>query len=175
MTGPPGVGKTTLLRRLYEHCAERGVMVSGILTDEARSGNERTGFKIRSLMSGREGWLASKVAGPGPKIGSYTVNISELESIGATSLQNAARGDASLVLVDEIGPMEMTSPFFRRALSEVLAGRKTTVASVKYGSHYDEVEHATKMEGTRVVLMSRGNRDSLLSELTKLIDEAILR
>ncbi len=175
LTGPPGVGKTTVIRKLYEYYSRHGVMVSGIITEENRSGNVRTGFKIRNLMSGEEGRLAMKGTQPGPKVGSYTVNTVELERIGAGSLQNAVRGDASLVLVDEIGPMEMTSPVFRRVLAEVLASQKTTVASVKYGSHYDEVEHVSQREETRIVEVSRENRASLLPELTKLIDAAITR
>ena len=148
-------------------------MVSGIITEEVRSGDDRTGFKIQNLMSGEEGWLATKDRSEGPRVGSYFVNTFDLERIGAASLQNAARGDERLVLIDEIGPMEMTSTFFRHALLEVLHSQKTTVASLKYGSHYDEVEHVSSMEETKTIVMSRQNRDDLLPQLTKLVDETI--
>jgi len=160
------------MRKLYEHYVGQGVMVSGIITKEARIDGERTGFKIRSLISGVEGWLATKAAGAGPRVGSYTVNIPDLEKIGAASLQHAARGDAPLVLIDEVGPMEMTSETFRHSLLEVFKSGKTTVASVKYGSHYQEVEQVSKLGESRTIVISRENRDSLLPQLTAIIDGA---
>lgn len=163
------------MQKLHEYYVQHGVTVSGIITEEAKTDNVRTGFRIRSLASGENGWLATKEMGPGPKVGSYTVNTSELEKIGAASLRDAARGDSTLVLVDEVGPMEMTSLSFRQALAEVLASPKITVASVKYGSRYDEVEHVSHLKETRTIVLSRENRDSLLHELTRLIDSAILR
>ena len=150
-------------------------MVSGIVTEEVRSGGERTGFKIRSLMSGEEGWLATKSAGLGPRIGSYTVNTPDLERIGAGSLRNAARGDAPLILIDEVGPMEMTSPIFRRELMEVFKSGKATIATVKYGSNYEEVVQVSKPEESQTLLMSRENRDSLFGQLIGLIDSLVGR
>ncbi len=149
--------------------------MSGIITEETRSDAQRTGFKIRSLMPGEEGWLATKAALAGPRVGSYTVNIPDLERIGAASLRNAARGDAPLVLIDEVGPMEMTSETFRLALLEVFKSGKMVVASVKYGSHYQEVEQVSELGESRVIVMSRENRDSLFPQLIGLIDDAISR
>jgi len=148
-------------------------MVSGITTEEVRSGGARTGFKIRSLTSGEEGWLATNTAQEGPRIGSYRVNTSDLERVGAVALQSAARGDTRLVLIDEVGPMEMTSTSFRRALAEVLSTSKIIVASVKYGSQYREVEEAGKLGETIMLTISRENRDSLFSDLIDLIDRSL--
>jgi nucleoside-triphosphatase len=163
------------MRRLLEHYSSAGVMVNGMITEEARSGGVRTGFRIRSVMSGEEGWLATKTTGTGPKIGSYTVNTADLERIGAGSLRNAARGEAPLVLIDEVGPMEMTSPVFKEALVEVFKSNKTVVTTVKYGSNYKEVEHVSKMRHSKTFTMSKDNRDSLLAEIVATVDEALGR
>ncbi len=148
-------------------------MVSGILTEEVRVDGVRTAFRIRNLETGEEGFLATKAHGDGPRIGSYAVNTVDLERIGASSLQNAARGESWLIFIDEVGPMEMTSELFRRALAEVLSSSKTVIASVKYGSHYREVEEASKLTGTITLTMSRENRDSLLSDIMELIGKSI--
>ena len=39
--------------------------------------------------------------------------------------------------------MEMTTDHFRFALGEILTSEKTVLASVKYGSHYSEIEEAS--------------------------------
>jgi nucleoside-triphosphatase len=175
LTGPPTVGKTTLMRKLLEHYSSAGVMVNGVITEEALSGGVSTGFRIRSVMSGEEGWLATKKQGAGPKVGSYTVNTADLERIGAGSLRNAARGEAPLVLIDEVGPMEMTSPVFREALAEVFKSNKTAVTTVKYGSNYKEVDQVSKLRDSKTFIVSKDNRDSLLAKVVATVDEALGR
>ena len=150
-----------------------GLMVSGVLTEEVRTDGVRTGFKIRNLASGEEGWLARTTLQEGPRIGNYRVNTQNLEKIGAMTLDNAARGESPLVLIDEVGPMEMTSGFFRRALKEVLMSHKIIVATVKYGSRYAEIEEASRLATAKTVTMSPENRDQLLPELISMIDKSL--
>ena len=150
-----------------------GLMVSGVLTEEVRTDGVRTGFKIRNLASGEEGWLARTTLQEGPRIGNYRVNTQNLEKIGAMTLDNAARGESPLVLIDEVGPMEMTSGFFRRALKEVLMSHKIIVATVKYGSRYAEIEEASQLATAKTVTVSPENRDQLLPELISMIDKSL--
>ena len=55
ITGRPGVGKTTLIKRLIPALPPAG----GFYTEEIRSCGERVGFKIVTL-AGEEGILAQK-------------------------------------------------------------------------------------------------------------------
>ena len=159
--------------KINDHFKRLGLMVSGILTEEARTDGVRTGFKIRNLASGEEGWLARTTLQEGLRIGNYRVNTQNLEKIGAMTLDNAARGESPLVLIDEVGPMEMTSGFFRRALKEVLMSHKIIVATVKYGSRYAEIEEASRLATAKTVTMSPENRDRLLPELISMIDKSL--
>jgi nucleoside-triphosphatase len=108
LTGPPGVGKTTLLSRLSSHCSQQGMVVGGMITQEIREKGLRVGFKLIDLSSGQEGWLARKDGYSRPKVGSYSVVVEDLETIGVRALETA-KDKADLVVIDEIGPMEMTS------------------------------------------------------------------
>ncbi len=144
-------------------------MVSGIITEEIRENGARTGFKIRNLENGDQGWLASIAQQEGPQVGKYRVNERDLERIGAMTLERAARGDSRLVLIDEVGPMEMASSFFRRALKEVLMRHKTVLASVKYDSRYAEIEEVSSLPDTRMITMSSENRDLLFPDLVDMI------
>ncbi len=92
---------------------------------EVREGSARTGFMITDLSSGQEGWLAKKDLTAGPRVGSYVVVSEDLEKIGVAALERSMKGPADLVIVDEIGPMEMTSPSFRNNISMVLNGNRT--------------------------------------------------
>jgi nucleoside-triphosphatase len=171
VTGAPGVGKTTLIQRIHTHYKNKGLRVSGMITREVREGDQRIGFRISDLSSGAEGWLARVGDGVGPRIGKYSVVSEDLEKIAVSALERATERPDGLVLVDEIGPMEMTSRPFRGALAKLLSHRGIVIATVKYGSHYPEVERASgNAEGVSLEV-SKSNRDEIMQRITSLVDE----
>src|SRR2546428_7857361 len=158
------------MQRIHDHYKNKGLRVDGMVTSEVRKGDERIGFKITDLSSGAEGWLARTGDSVGPRIGRYNVVSEDLEKIGVSALKKAAEWPG-LVLVDEIGPMEMTSRPFRDALAKLLSHRGIVIATVKYGSHYPEVERASEIaEGTSLEV-SMGNRDEVMQTITSLVDK----
>ena len=171
MTGAPGVGKTTLIQRIHTHYKNKGLRVSGMITREVREGDQRIGFKISDLSSGAEGWLARVGDSVGPRIGKYSVVSEDLEKIGVSALREAAERPDGLVLVDEIGPMEMTSRPFRDALAKLLSHRGIVIATVKYGSHYPEVERASGTAEGVSLEVSKSNRDEVMQRITSLVDK----
>ncbi len=88
ITGPPGVGKTTLIKRLVDHARSMGVGVFGFITTEVREGGSRVGFRIVDINNGREAWLAhvSLFAG-GPTVGKYNVNLRAMEEVGIPAIR----------------------------------------------------------------------------------------
>lgn len=160
LTGSPGVGKTTLAGKIAERFAGKGLRIAGITTQEIRDAESRTGFRITDLSSKEEGWLAQKDTGGGPRIGSYRVVTQELERIGAGSLERMVMERTDLAIIDEVGPMEMTSARFRKALSQVFDLDGPTIATVKLGSRYPEVE---KIREKAVQLeLTKDNREQVL-------------
>src|SRR5580700_5727833 len=65
ITGPPGIGKSTLVSKVVFSVRSTGHGVGGCLTKEVRKGRERTGFRLIDLLSGNEAELAS-IKGLGP-------------------------------------------------------------------------------------------------------------
>src|SRR5437773_12540098 len=92
LTGRPGVGKTTIVNRIFEHYSAGGLKIEGMTTREVREGNARTGFMITDLSSGQEVWLAKKDLVPGPRIGAYVVVSDDLEKIGVAVVKRQMRG-----------------------------------------------------------------------------------
>ena len=171
LTGRPGVGKTTIVNRVYEHYSKNGFKIEGLTTREVREGSARTGFMITDLSSGREGWLGKKGPGAGPRVGSYVVVSDDLEKIGVAALERSMNGAADLVIVDEIGPMEMTSVSFRNNISRVLNGYRAVVATVKFGSRYPEVENIRQKSLHWEI--TKENRESIYRRLIRQINEWI--
>lgn len=171
LTGPPGVGKTTMVSRLYAHYSAKGLKIAGITTREEREHGHRVGFKVKDLATGKEGWLAQKNALEGPRVGSYRVVSRDLEIIGVGALEHAFEEDCDMIIVDEIGPMEMTSNSFREIIAKILNGEKATVATVKFGSHYFEVE---KIRSESILMeLTAENREEIYQRLVEQMDEWI--
>ncbi|MEM2876059.1 MAG: NTPase, partial [Candidatus Bathyarchaeia archaeon] len=131
VTGKPGVGKSTLIRKVSEKIKERGYSVGGMLTTEIREDGVRVGFSIIDLESGRMGILAHIRQDEGPRIGKYKVNLNDLDSVGVKSVENAVE-KADVVFIDEVGPMELKSRRFFEALMKAVSSSKPLVATVHH-------------------------------------------
>jgi nucleoside-triphosphatase len=127
LTGRPGVGKTTAIRSVV---AQLRAKAGGFYTEEVREAGRRIGFRLVAL-DGPTGILASlNVSGP-YRVGRYGVHLSNLEQVGVESLRRAIRhSDVSVVVVDEIGKMELLSPAFREAVLEGLESPKTMLGTI---------------------------------------------
>jgi nucleoside-triphosphatase len=62
LEGRPGIGKTTVARRLLNLLREAGVAVAGFTTEELRTGGRREGFAVEAV-AGARGILASQPPG----------------------------------------------------------------------------------------------------------------
>lgn len=169
MTGPPGVGKTTTIQKVGTYFLSMGVKVGGFITSEAREHGHRIGFEIVDLSSNKRGWLARKDYAKGPRVGTYGVVTEDLEAIGVTSLQRAIENTTELILVDEVGPMEMTSLPFRKIMTQVFVSDKPTVATLRFGSQYPEVERVKAT--TFQMELTSANRDAIYSKLLEHITD----
>jgi nucleoside-triphosphatase len=119
LTGSPGVGKTTVLLRAVEDLKARGYKVGGMVSREVLSSGARVGFEALDVSDGRRGWLAHVNQKSGPQVGKYRVNLADLNSVGARAIADAVE-NSDIIVIDEIGPMELFSENFRDAARKVV-------------------------------------------------------
>ncbi len=115
LTGRPGTGKTSLIKQAV---AEVGDRAGGFYTEEIRSQGIRKGFRLITL-EGQSAVLAHVSIKGRHRVGKYGVDTQSLDKIGVPALHQAAR-QRDLVVVDEIGKMELFSASFRQALLEII-------------------------------------------------------
>jgi len=131
LTGLPGTGKTRLIKQAL---AESGPPAGGFYTEEVRSqeGN-RLGFRLVTL-AGRQAVLAHlKIKGP-PRVSRYGVDLAALEETGVAALDEAT-ANARIIVIDEIGKMEMLSPRFREAVLSAMESGKPVLGTIMLTAH----------------------------------------
>ncbi len=159
VTGPPGCGKTTLMRRAV---AELGVTAAGFYTEEIRSAGRREGFALVTL-DGRRATLASvRIRGP-HRVSRYGVDVRTLESVGLPALEEATAG-AKLLVVDEIGKMELFSPRFREAVLRALDAGGPVLASIMLSSH-PFADALKARDDIRLIRLTPETRERVLGEV----------
>ena len=130
LTGRPGTGKTSLIKQAISGLR---IKAGGFYTEEMRAAGIRYGFKIVTL-DGEEGILAHADIQTPYRVGKYGVDIGEFERVGVASLEKAAR-ESRLVVIDEIGKMELLSPRFKEVVLKIVNGRKRILGTIMLAPH----------------------------------------
>jgi nucleoside-triphosphatase len=165
LEGRPGIGKTTLARRLVDLLRDRGVAVGGFTTKEIRDSGRRVGFAVETT-AGEWAMLAHvEVPGP-PRVGKYGVDLGAFERVALPSLSAAAQ----VVVVDEIGKMELASAPFRDRLKELLDSDRDIVATIHVHRHAF-TDALKAREDLRLIHVTEASRDRLPSELAAALTE----
>lgn len=152
-TGPPGCGKTTAVKTIAERLRASGIPVGGMITSEVRSGGNRIGFELRDLDTGESALLA-RVGDGMPRVGRYVVFISNLESIGVGAITRAVeRG--WLVVIDEVGPMELMSRGFIESVELTLRKSAASLITVHFRTDHPLAQRVRR-EAMRLIELRRG-------------------
>jgi nucleoside-triphosphatase len=159
ITGLPGIGKTTLIKKLSEEL--RYLHPAGFYTAEIREEGIRKGFELVSL-EGRRGVLSHIDIKSPYRVGRYKVDIKSFEDfLDGISFFDDSTG---LVIIDEIGKMECFSDQFKKLIKELLDSEKWVIATIALkGSGL--IEEIKKRQDVKLFEITKGNRDFLLREI----------
>jgi nucleoside-triphosphatase len=174
VTGPPGIGKTSILRRTVEELKNRKYAVGGMVCREVREAGVRVGFEIMDLSTGQRGWLAHVNQPTGPKIGKYHVNLTDLEVVGVNAILDAIE-NADILAVDEIGPMELSSTVFSKALVKAVESSKPMFGTIHYGLNNPIVNGIKTREETEILKVTYKNREDLHNLIANKLTEHLAK
>jgi nucleoside-triphosphatase len=159
LTGQPGTGKTALIK---EALARTRVKGGGFYTEEIRTGGIRQGFRIVAL-DGREAILAHVSISSPYQVSKYRVDTNALDRVAVAALRQALK-ESDLIVIDEIGKMELLSPEFREAVTQALDSGKKVLGTIMRNPHpfADEIKRHPEVE---VLLVTRDNRPQAMNRV----------
>lgn len=160
LTGRSGVGKTSVLLRAVDILKAEGCNIGGMIGREVRERGVRVGFEIVDLATGGKGWLAHVNQPTGPRVSRYRVNLSDLNAVGVTSILNAVE-NADVIVIDEIGPMELFSSDFKEAVMSAIKSKKPMMGTIHYRARDLLINTIRAREDAEILEVTRENRRRL--------------
>jgi len=161
LEGRPGIGKSTLARRLLALLQQADVPVGGFITAELRTSGRREGFAVQAI-SGTRGILAHvDLPGP-PRVGRYGVDLATFERVALPALRAPRAG--GVLVIDELGKMELASAAFCEAVADLL-GRDVAVVATVHVAHHRFTDALKRRPDIRVVRVTNATRDALPEQL----------
>lgn len=168
VTGPPGSGKTRLIQKIVDDLKALGATVGGLLTPEIRAVGERTGFYIVDLLTGEKGLMAEVGLGSEIRVGRYGVDLDIIKNIGVNALHRAlSKGD--IIVIDEIGKMELYSEEFQEAVEKVLSSNKPLLGTIGERLTHPFATRMKSMPGIKLITLTHSNWDIMYNEIKELL------
>jgi nucleoside-triphosphatase len=164
ITGNPGVGKTTLIQNLISML---NVSTGGFYTSEMRDkkGN-RWGFKIVSF-NGTEGVMASVDIEGKNRISKYGVDVEIIDRIGVSAVKEALK-HSEIIVIDEIGRMELFSKRFQDVVMEALDSPKILLGTIT-AKENTLTKKIKEMQDIKIVTLTRQNFNEIETYLERLL------
>ncbi len=168
ITGNPGVGKTTLIQNII---SKLNVSAGGFYTAEVRDeSGKRWGFKIISL-DGREEVLASVDVISSRRVSKYGVDVGAVDRVGVTAIRDALKSK-DIVVIDEIGRMELTSNRFRDVVQEVFDSSKPVLGTIAL-KETNTVKKVKERQDTRLIKLTRANFHEVETYIGRLLQKIL--
>jgi nucleoside-triphosphatase len=132
LQGPPGIGKSTILKKVYTLLADKSPR--GCIVEEERENGDRVGFRIKYLPEGNSTKLASineKLSDV--SLSKYSININAIENEMIPYMLDMQNDSPHGVFIfDEIGRMQQKSERFIQAVDHIMSISKPVIATIVY-------------------------------------------
>jgi nucleoside-triphosphatase len=161
LIGRPGIGKTTVIQTVVERLTGQA---GGFYTEEIRGPGGRKGFRLVTL-DGQETVMAHvNLRGQGrSRVGRYGVDVGAIERVGVAALRRAMQ-EERIVVVDEIGKMELLCGPFKEAVLQALGGPCAVVATAMARPN-PWVDSLKAMPNVTIWEVTVENRDGLAEQV----------
>lgn len=163
LTGKSGIGKTTVIKKIAPLL---GKAAGGFYTEEIRAMGKRMGFKVVTL-DGEEGILAHVDIKDDYRVSKYHIDLDSFEKLAIPAIEDAVK-NKSIIVIDEIGKMELFSAKFKKLVSDILNGEKSLISVIKENGD-TFTDSIKKRKDVIVLTVDYKNRDRLPEKIVEIL------
>ena len=174
ITGLPGVGKTYTIKKISKSLEKHGYTVQGMITEPIMENDERQGFYVENWQTGEKDVFAHKEFETKDKVGEYGVKTKILEKIGIPAIKEAIeKEEIHIIIVDEIGKMEMLSDEFCETVIAGLNSDKPIMVTLHKKSRTPLLQDIRRRNDMRILEVTAVNRNLLPYKIEKIMADKL--
>ncbi|MCL4326312.1 MAG: NTPase [Candidatus Thermoplasmatota archaeon] len=170
ISGIPGSGKTQALLEIIKMIEAEGVVVGGMLSIPIIEDGKRSGFYVENWTSKEKAVFAhinltdSKI-----KYERYGVDLSALEKVGIPAIEYALER-SDLIVIDEVGKIELESEPFIEVVKRVIESDKPTILTLHKKSRNPLLQEIRRKDDIRILEVTPINIKILPFKVIKLLN-----
>ncbi len=173
ITGLPGAGKTHALRKVVEMLEAEGIKVGGMITDGIIEGGVKVGFMVQDLLTKEEGVLARTDMVSEIRFLDYGIDMEALDGIGVAAIRRSTY-EADVIVIDEVGKLEVESKQFVEAVKEALEADKPLLLTLHKKSRNPLLQDIRRRDDVRILEVTPINKNILPYKIIPLIKEELV-
>lgn len=164
LIGKPGIGKSTVMKKF--HSLYDGAMVGIVSREITDTNGQRVGFEAVNL-AGEAHVFAHKHVFQGASyvlVGKTLTDVRVIDSFVVPEIARGLEQQGALILIDEIGKMQMLSKYFQSTMENVFFSDANVLATLFYATEDWTLPYRENAQ-TVLVEVTVANRDLLPSVL----------
>jgi nucleoside-triphosphatase len=174
ITGMPSVGKTETLIKIIEKIEKSGYKIEGMITETLLEDNKRVGFYVKDWQTNEREIFAHIDFDLKDKVGKYGVDLNILEKVGVTAIEKAINDEnVDIIIIDEIGKMEMLSEKFCETVIDALDSDKPILVTLHKKSRTPLLQDIRRRDDIRILEVTAVNKNLLPYKIEKIMAEKL--
>ena len=160
VTGESGSGKTSWCREYIDRRRKSGSTVGGILSPAIEKQGQRVGSNALDLLTGQEAPFARlshrNPLKEGDKVGDYTISRDGI-LFACNAIERAVESTCDLVVIDEVGPLELQGKGLMPAVESALASAINVLIIVRSSLREALQKHFSDYEFTVIADLAKSS------------------
>lgn len=169
ITGLPGAGKTTALLRVIDMLKDEELKVGGMINEPIIEKRHQVGVTTKNLLTGEQEIFASVDFESKIMVGKIGVNIPVLERVGVQAIKDACE-QCDLIVIDEVGKMEVESEMFSEVVKAALEVNKPMILTLHKKSRNPLLQDIRRRDDVRILEVTPTNRNLLPYKIVRLMN-----
>ncbi|MGE4577491.1 MAG: NTPase, partial [Candidatus Methanomethylophilaceae archaeon] len=152
--------KTYVLLKVIEMLNDSDLHIGGMINEPIEDGRHKTGCSVRNIMTGETEVFASTEIESRIMVGKLGVDIEALEKVGVNAIRRACE-DCDIIVIDEVGKLEVECPAFIDAVKDALDVGKPMIITLHKKSRNPLLQDIRRRDDVRILEVTPTNRNLL--------------